>query len=308
MKFLKFAAIFIASVALITFAFLSIFKMTVKKPVSSDTLGQSSAVEEQQNENSTAESEAVSSEESVSSEETEKAVMGDVTVNSSASLSTERITWGPGVSFNDDNQPTACVNLQEKYGHLGAVFMVDSDKIYLTFDLGYESGFTADILDTLKENNIKATFFVTGTYAQKQEELMKRVVAEGHTVGNHSMSHPDMTQISADEAVKEIMGVHDIVKEKYGYETYLFRHPSGYFSEETLALAAQNGHHSVFWSFAYNDWNNADQPDVAASLEKTTERLHPGAVYLLHPMETNSKILNQLIQNAKAEGYSFGVL
>ena len=109
------------------------------------------------------------------------------------------------------------------------------------------------------------------------------------------------------DAALEITKVHDIVKEKYGYETYLFRFPAGTFSEKTLAIAAQNGHHSVFWSFAYNDWDNANQPDATEALKKTTDRLHPGAVYLLHPMETNSKILGDLIANAKAAGYEIGV-
>ena len=237
-----------------------------------------------------------------------KIVLGDVDLSNTAALSSEAVTWGPGVNFNNDNQPAACVSLQDKYGKLGAVFLHDDQRIYLTFDLGYESGYTNDILDVLKENDVKATFFVTGSYAKNQDEIIKRIISEGHTVGNHSNTHPDMTQLSADEAAKEITAVHDIVKEKYGYETYLFRFPAGTFSEKTLAIAAENGHHSVFWSFAYNDWDNANQPDVTKALQKTTDRLHPGAVYLLHPMETNSKILDGLIKAAKEQGYEIGVM
>jgi len=241
-------------------------------------------------------------------DEAVKIVLGDIAHKEISALDSSTVTWGPGVSFNDENQPTACVSLQEKYGDLGAVFLHDDQRIYLTFDLGYESGFTNDILDVLKEKGVKATFFVTGSYARNQEEIMKRIVSEGHTVGNHSNTHPDMTTIADEEAAKEITAVHYVVKEKYGYETYLFRFPTGYFSEKTLAIAAENGHHSVFWSFAYNDWDNANQPDVTEALQKTTDRLHPGAVYLFHPMETNSKILADFIDAAEKAGYEIGIM
>ena len=240
--------------------------------------------------------------------ETVKIVLGDIAETDINSLSTDAVTWGPGVNFNDKNQPNACVNLQEKYGDLGAVFLHEDNRIYLTFDLGYESGFTNDILDALTENNVKATFFLTGSYARNQEEIVKRIISEGHTVGNHSNTHPDMTTITADEAVAEITAVSDVIKEKYGYESYLFRFPAGTFSEKTLAIAAENGHHSVFWSFAYNDWDNANQPDPTEALQKLTDRLHPGAVYLLHPMETNSLILGDFIKAAKDAGYEIGIM
>ena len=311
MKIFKFVAIFAVSVTLLTLAFISIFSFTGKD--SPDVSSETEVVESVDSAiiDSTSE-EAVSSE--ISSEnieetvqETLKTVLSGVTVGDISALSADGVTWGPGVSFNDNNQPTACVSLQEKYGDLGAVFLADDNKIYLTFDLGYESGFTADILDVLKANNVKATFFLTGSYAKNQNELVQRIIDEGHTVGNHSLTHPDMTTVSDEDAVKEIMDVHNLIKEKYGYESYLFRFPAGTFSEKTLAIAAQNGYHSVFWSFAHNDWDNANQPDVTEALKKTTDRLHPGAVYLLHPMETNSKILNDLISNAKAAGYEIGV-
>ena len=248
------------------------------------------------------------SNEDENTDEAVKIVLGDIADKDFASLSGEAVTWGPGVSFNDENQPSACVSLQEKYGELGAVFLHDDGRVYLTFDLGYESGYTNDILDVLKDKNVKATFFVTGSYARNQEEIIKRIISEGHTVGNHSDTHPDMTTVSAEDAAKEITAVHDIVKEKYGYETYLFRFPTGIFSEKTLAIAAENGHHSVFWSFAYNDWDNANQPDVTEALQKTTDRLHPGAVYLFHPMQTNSLILADFIDAAENAGYEIGAM
>ena len=246
--------------------------------------------------------------EETTDEETAKAVLADVVIGDKTALDGTAVTWGPGVNFNENNQPTACVNLQEKYGDLGAVFIHNDNRIYLTFDLGYESGFTNDILDTLKENGVKATFFLTGSYAKNQQEIVDRIIAEGHTVGNHSNTHPDMTTLSAEDAAEEIMAVHDVIKEKYGYESYLFRFPAGTFSEKTLAIAAENGYHSVFWSFAYNDWDNANQPDVTEALQKLCDRLHGGAVYLLHPMETNSLILGDFIKAAKDAGYEIGIM
>ncbi|MBQ5782865.1 MAG: polysaccharide deacetylase family protein [Oscillospiraceae bacterium] len=314
MKVLKIIALFVLCVVLLTVTFITMFSVSDTKTSSSEMVS-SEITQSSSEESSSQVVEHSSSEESSKQDEsthislvegTVKTPLGELTVKSTQGLDTNPVTWGPGVQFNDKNQPTACVSLQEKYGDLGAVFL-NSDKIYLTFDLGYESGHTAKILDTLKANNVKATFFVTGSYAKNQPELMQRIVDEGHTVGNHSWSHPDMTTISDDEAAAEITQVYDIVKQNYGYETYLFRFPAGVFSEKTLAIAAQNGHHSVFWSFAYNDWDNANQPDVTEALEKVTARLHPGAVYLLHPMETNSTILNDFIANAKNAGYEIGV-
>ena len=317
MKVLKYIAILAVSVALLSAAFITIFTAVDKSPSSSistdsisieDTSIDSQTDTETSSADTDSDSSISSADESETVQETVKTALGKTVISDITSLSAESVTWGPGTNFNDQNQPSACVSLQEKYGGLGAVFLNDDNKIYLTFDLGYESGFTADILDVLKANNVKATFFLTGSYAQKQDELVKRIIEEGHTIGNHSWSHPDMTTVTDTEAAAEIMQVHDLIKEKYGYETYLFRFPAGTFSEKTLAIAAQSGHHSVFWSFAYNDWDNANQPEVSAALEKTTARLHPGAVYLFHPMETNSKILNDFIAAAKQAGYEIGIM
>ena len=313
MKIIKFIGIMAVSIVLITTAVITIFTSVGSPASSSDSQVVEISSDNVSSDDSSSETEISSESENVADnneetvQETVKTVLDDITIIDTGSLSADSVVWGPGVNFNDENQPGACVSLQEKYGELGAVFLNSDDKVYLTFDLGYESGFTNDILDVLKTNNVKATFFVTGSYAEKQGEIVQRIIDEGHTVGNHSWSHPDMTTLSDADAALEITKVHDIVKEKYGYETYLFRFPAGTFSEKTLAIAAQNGHHSVFWSFAYNDWDNANQPDVTEALKKTTDRLHPGAVYLLHPMETNSRILNDLIANAKEAGYEIGV-
>ena len=323
MKIIKFAIVFIVSVALLTAAFVSIFSVTdIKSESKQETSSaivenvnsQNEPADENQNVTSASESQEDASASESSSDieegsyETEKAELAQVNAGDLSLLDTTAVTWGPGVNFNIENQPSACVSLQEKYGNLGAVFINSDNRIYLTFDLGYESGYTSDILDVLKANNVKATFFVTGSYARNQEEIVKRIINEGHTVGNHSNTHPDMTTVSDSDAADEIMQVHNVLKDNYGYESYLFRFPAGTFSEKTLAVAAENGYHSVFWSFAYNDWDNNNQPDVDAALEKVTERLHPGAVYLLHPMKTNSIILNDFIVNARKAGYEIGIM
>ncbi len=316
MKFIKLAIVFVVSVALLTAAFISIFSVVNTKTESKTEI--SSAITENiisESEDSSDSSESSQESESSSineetdiSPETEKAELVEVNAGDLSLLDTTAVTWGPGVNFNDENQPSACVSLQEKYGSLGAVFLNNDNRIYITFDLGYESGYTNDILDVLKANNVKATFFVTGSYARSQDEIVQRIIAEGHTVGNHSNTHPDMTIVSDSDAADEIMQVHNVLLDKYGYESYLFRFPAGTFSEKALAIAAENGYHSVFWSFAYNDWDNNNQPDVDAALKKVTARLHPGAVYLFHPMKTNSIILNDFIANAKNAGYEIGVM
>ncbi|MEG2929936.1 MAG: polysaccharide deacetylase family protein [Oscillospiraceae bacterium] len=240
--------------------------------------------------------------------QTNKSDLLPLTISTLDGLSDKSIAWGFGKSVNEQNQSTACLALQEKYKDLGSVFIMDTNKVYLSFDLGYEAGFTGAILDTLKANDVKAIFFLTGSYAKKQEELVKRILAEGHTIGNHSATHADMTTLDDAAAKEEIMGMHRIMEEKYSYSPYLFRFPAGAFSEKSLAIAAQNGYHSVFWSFGYSDWDNAAQPEPTAALEKTTKALHKGGVYLLHPMETNSKILDELIKTARQQGFEFGVL
>ena len=314
MKFAKAVIIGLLSISFISAGIFVVIKSTAKQPDSSTVIVENTPAPETDaditdiSQPSSDETSTEEQTEETATEQTEKAVLGKVEIADSSVLDTTAVTWGPGTNFNSDNQPGACVSLQEKYGHLGAIFLQDDNRIYLSFDLGYESGYTNDILDVLGETNTKAVFFMTGSYAEKQTEIVQRIIDEGHTVGNHSFSHPDMTTISDSEAAAEINKVHDILKSNYGYESYLFRFPAGTFSEKTLAIAAQNGYHSVFWSFAYNDWDNSNQPDQTQALEKTTDRLHPGAVYLLHPMETNSKILKDLITNAQQMGYQFGVL
>lgn len=226
-------------------------------------------------------------------------------------LETERLGWGQGKQVNESNQPIGAVTYQEKYGQWGGVFLApeaETPTIYLTFDFGYKTGYSAAILDTLKEKNAPATFFVVGSYAKNNAETVERMLAEGHTVGSHSATHKDMTTLSDEEARAEITDFNDQFARQFGVTPTLFRFPEGVFSQRLLALAANEGMRSVFWSYAYADWDANAQPDKAESLEKALAAAHPDAVYLLHPMATNSAMLSELIDGLRAAGYTLAAL
>ena len=219
--------------------------------------------------------------------------------------------WGQGVHYDEQNRPITAVSYQEKYAAYHANFIGSGDKtIYLTFDEGYEYGYTASILDTLKAKQIKAVFFVTKPYAKAQPDLVRRMIEEGHTIGNHSVTHPadGLPSQTLDKQKNEVMENHQYIHDNFGYDMNLFRFPAGKFSDQSLAIVNNCNYKSVFWSFAYNDYDVKNQPDAAASLTKLTDRLHPGAIYLLHAeSETNTNILAQFIDNAQAAGYSFAL-
>lgn len=227
-------------------------------------------------------------------------------------LSTEIKEWGQGTNVDGKNRPTGAVSYQDKYGQYHALFVGEEEqKIYLTFDMGYDYGYTDSILDTLKEKNVKAVFFVTKPYAKDEPELVKRMIAEGHIVGNHSATHPaaGIPSLKIEGQQKEIMDTHDYVKVNFNYEMNLFRYPAGKFSEQSLAVLANCGYTSVFWSFAYLDYDVNNQPDQAKSLQKMIDCLHPGAVYLLHGQsETNAAVLGDFIDAARARGYELALI
>ncbi|MDR2654929.1 MAG: polysaccharide deacetylase family protein [Oscillospiraceae bacterium] len=224
-------------------------------------------------------------------------------------LGVQQVTWGPGTNVDEQNRPIDPIALQEKYGKLGAYFIAPpaSKDIYLTFDEGYENGYTPKILDRLKEKGVKAVFFVTLAYAKSSPELIRRMIDEGHTVGNHSCNHPNMTAIPDETGIAEIRDLHDYISQNFGgYQMWLFRPPEGAFSERTLALTHSAGYISVLWSFAYKDWDPGDQPEETAALNKILSKLHPGAIYLLHAVsKTNTDILPQFIDSAREQGYIF---
>lgn len=222
-------------------------------------------------------------------------------------LDSTGVLWGWGPHTDDDNRSVACTNLQEKYGKYNAFFIGPNTKdFYLTFDEGYENGFTPLILDVLKEKDTPAVFYVTLHYAKSNPELIRRMIDEGHMVGNHSCTHPNFTKITLEQAYEEIKGLHDYMLENYDYTMSTFRYPEGEFNEQTLALLDQMGYRSAFWSFAYADWDPASQLEPSVALGRVNSAMHPGGIYLLHAVsKTNAEILGEFIDTTRAAGYEF---
>ena len=183
--------------------------------------------------------------------------------------------------------------------------------LYLTFDCGYENGNTEKILDTLKQHEVPAAFFVVGNFLSTSPDLIKRMAQEGHVVGNHTYHHPDMSEISARESFeKELKEVEDAYQKITGKPmTKFYRPPQGKYSTENLQMAKDMGYHTFFWSLAYVDWYEDDQPSREEAFEKLLGRIHPGAIVLLHSTSsTNGDILDELLTRWKEMGYSFGSL
>ncbi len=181
-------------------------------------------------------------------------------------------------------------------------------RIYLTFDAGYENGYTEKILDVLKEEDVPAAFFLVGNYIQQNPEIVKRMNDEGHTVGNHTMHHPDMASIAEQSAFeKELTDLEAEYEKATGKKMKkIYRPPQGKYSENNLKQAFEMGYTTVFWSLAYVDWYENDQPAREDALNTLNKRVHPGAIVLLHSTsKTNSEILQELIQGWKKQGYKF---
>ncbi|MGN0999823.1 MAG: polysaccharide deacetylase family protein [Faecousia sp.] len=214
--------------------------------------------------------------------------------------------YGPGSSYGGF-RPGGAVRAQNSLGQYDAFFVAeDTNVIYLTFDCGYEyNNLTASILDTLKQKDVKAVFFVTMHYVQSNPQLVQRMIDEGHIVGNHSNNHISMPTLSIDEMAYQIQSLSDYVQAKFGYEMHLFRPPKGEYSVRALALAQSLGYSTVQWSFAYADWSTDNQPQPADALELITGSAHNGAIFLLHAVsETNAAILGDVIDNLRSQGYS----
>ena len=220
-------------------------------------------------------------------------------------------SWG--LSFRQEGAApigNAGVDQLRKYD---AAYLGDTSEkvIYLTFDAGYENGATEKILDTLQKHNVKAAFFLVGNYIEKNADLVRRMVEERHTVGNHTMHHPDMSKISDQEAfTRELQELEALFREKTGQELpKYYRPPQGIYSEENLKMAKDLGYKTVFWSLAYVDWKNDSQPTREQAFAKLLPRIHPGAVVLLHSTsETNAEILDELLTKWEELGYRFGTM
>lgn len=216
------------------------------------------------------------------------------------------IGYGQGTNLDSLNRPVDAVQFNERYSDFDAYAVSDDEKrIVITFDQGYENGYTAKILDTLKEKNVKAIFFLTGDYAKKEESLVKRMINEGHTIGNHGMTHASLPKLSQKEAEEEIMSLHNFVINNYGYEMQYFRCPCGEYSEQALETVQKCGYKTVFWSFAYVDWKTDSQPCSAESIKKLSESAHGGEILLLHSVSsTNAEILGQVIDKFREQGFT----
>ncbi len=215
-----------------------------------------------------------------------------------------------GLSFQEKGKTPVANASKEFLAGYDAHFVGDENEktIYLTFDAGYENGNTAKILDALKKHNVPAAFFLVGNYIDREPELVKRMVAEGHIVANHTLTHPDMSAIESEEKFSaELSGLEEKYKNLCGSDMKRFyRPPQGKFSEKNLQMAQKLGYKTIFWSLAYVDWYDDKQPTHAAAMKTLTERIHPGAVVLLHSTsKTNGEILDELLTEWEKMGYSF---
>ena len=234
-----------------------------------------------------------------------KKTVGTVSVQNQAD------NWGLGFGA-EGTQPTGNVTADElkKYS---AWYVGDKSKnvIYLTFDCGYENGNTEPILDALKKHNAKATFFVVGHFLESAPDIVKRMEAEGHAVGNHTYHHPDMSSISDMTSFqKEMDDVASLYQTVTGKEMIkYYRPPQGKYSTKNLEMAKELGYHTFFWSLAYVDWNVDDQPTKEEAFDKLLTRIHPGAIVLLHSTsKTNGEILDELLTKWEEMGYTFAPL
>ncbi len=225
-------------------------------------------------------------------------------------LSNKKIGWG--IKRNDNHEQPDLGGANKKLIDENediAIGNKESKCVYLTFDEGYEAGYTPQILDTLKANDVKAAFFITGHYLNTQPELVKRMIDEGHIVGNHTVNHPSMPDLDNDKLKEEITKLHTAVFEKFGYEMKYLRPPKGEFSQRTLHLTKSLGYTTVMWSFAYDDWDESKQGRETYAKEKVLSNLHNGAVILLHSnSKDNCNILDEIIKEIKKQGYEFKTL
>lgn len=219
--------------------------------------------------------------------------------------------WGLG--FSENGKPPTANATADELKNYDTYYIGDTTKkvIYLTFDAGYENGNTPAILAALKKHKVSATFFLVGNYLETSPDLVKRMIADGHTVGNHTYTHPDMSKISSIESFQsEINKLEQKYKEVTGTElTKFYRPPQGKYSTANLEMAKKMGYKTFFWSLAYVDWYQDDQPTKEEAFNKLLNRIHPGAVVLLHSTsKTNGEILDELLTKWEEMGYSFSTL
>lgn len=224
-----------------------------------------------------------------------------------SNISNKKIGWG---IKREDNHKQPDLGSQNKkvIDEYQGIAMGNAEKpyVYLTFDEGYEAGYTEKMLAVLKENQVSATFFLTAHYLNTQPNLVKKMIDEGHIVGNHTVNHKSMPDLSDDQLKKEVMDLHAAMYEKFGYEMKYIRPPKGEYSERTVAYTNSLGYKTVMWSLAYDDWDENKQGREEYGKSKILNNIHNGAVILLHGnSKDNSNILDSCIKEIKKMGYEF---
>ncbi len=230
--------------------------------------------------------------------------------NAIPTIKTEGISnqkYGWGLKKNKNAPPEIPSSTIEMLKNYGGIYKSDEEKtLYLTFDEGYENGYTAKILDVLKENKVPAAFFVTGPYIKKEQELIKRMTDEGHIVGNHTVNHPSMPNISDEEIKKELENLTQSYFDLTGKKMTYFRPPMGEYSERALKITSDMGYTNVFWSFAYCDWQVNNQKGTGYAYNQIMDGVHDGAILLLHAVsKDNADVLDKVIKDLKSQGYKF---
>ena len=230
------------------------------------------------------------------------------TINANANaISNQKIGWG--IKRNDNHeQPDVGTNNKKVLEENKGICLGNKEKknVYLTFDEGYEAFYKPLLLSTLKENQVKATFFITAHFVNTQPDLVQQMIEEGHIIGNHTVNHKSMPDLTEDKIKTEVMELHQVINEKFNYEMKYIRPPKGEFSEKTLQVTNQLGYTTVMWSFAYEDWNEDKQPEEINAKKKVLDNLHNGEIMLLHGnSKTNTNILDAVIKEAKNMGYEF---
>lgn len=226
---------------------------------------------------------------------------------SNVSLSTKKIEWGIQRKNNHEQPNLGDLNKRiiEEFDGM-AIGNNQKPYIYLTFDVGYEGGYTERILDILKDNQVPAAFFITGQFVKTNPEIIQRMIDEGHIVGNHTVNHICMPTSSEEKITDEMMNLHKSIYEKFNYEMKYMRPPKGEYSEKSLAVVQKLGYVPVMWSFAYDDWDNNKQGKEEYGKKKILDNLHNGEIMLLHATsKDNANILDYIIKEIKRQEYEF---
>ncbi len=232
----------------------------------------------------------------------------EVIQTSNSNLANKKCAWGFR-RMKDNVQPEFSSDYVKPLNDYEGIYVGSKEekRIYLTFDEGYENGYTKEILDTLKEKEVTAVFFVTMPYVKQNPDLVKRMIEEGHIVGNHTVNHPSMPEVTDDEKLKkEITELHDYIKENFNYEMTYLRPPKGEYSERTVKISKDLGYTTVLWSSAYDDWDVNKQGRLDYARKMIYNNLHNGSVMLLHAVsKDNTELLPEIIDEIRNKGYEF---